>query len=144
MGLVILVSFSRKMSKQKLSQKRGLSRSFIIILQKPKLLFSLSLSDTSHTTQTQRQTITFEKVKEKCYLRSKYNTFLCSEKCQIIHVEINYIIKRQQLIEDKSKCFLPCTVIIVFHVHSQWNDATSVCRKFFCISVHVAEFEPRV
>ena len=55
MGLVILVSFSRKMSKQKLSQKRGLSRSFIIILQKPKLLFSLSLSDTSHTTQTQHK-----------------------------------------------------------------------------------------
>lgn len=51
-------------------------------LQKPKLRFSLSLSDTSHTTQTQRQTITFEKVKEKCYLRSKYNTFLSSEKCQ--------------------------------------------------------------
>ena len=68
-------------------------------LQKPKLLFSLSLSlslsDTSHTTQTQRQTITFEKVREKCYLRSKYNTFLSSEKYQIIHVEINYIIKRK-------------------------------------------------
>ena len=56
-------------------------------LQKPKLLFSLSLSLSLSETQvtqlkTRRQTITFEKVREKCYLRSKYNTFLSSEKCQ--------------------------------------------------------------